>query len=430
MTMMDRFNDSYYRASARPFPAQLPLKGEARADVGIVGAGFTGLSAAIELAKAGLDAIVLEAGDVGYGCSGRSGGQIGTEYSCGIEKVEKLAGKETARLAWDIAEEAKDLIRARVADYDIACDLKWGYLHPITRASAWADLEHEKRVWEDYGYEGLKLLDKKALEEKLGSGIYHGALLEPNGGHLHPLDYVRGLAAAAVKEGAGLHEQSAVTRIERPNGAGKDTVLHTAEGQLRCKFVVLAGNAYLGNLMPRLKRRLMPVGSYILATEPLGETRARELIRDDEAVADTNNIVDYFRLSADHRMLFGGRASYSTLAPKDLFAFMRPRMLRVYPQMADAKLDYCWGGNVGITMNRMVHLGRIDGSIYFSHGYSGHGVALSGMCGKVLAEAIQGQAGRLDAMAKIPHAPFPGGPLRTPALMLAMLYFRLRDILG
>lgn len=423
----DRFNDSYYRASSKPFPEQPALKGDVRADVGIVGAGFTGLSAAIELAKAGMDVTVLEAGDVAYGCSGRSGGQIGTEYSCGIEKVEKLAGKDTARLAWDLGEEAKDLIRERVSDYDIECDLKWGYLHTITRPRAWSDIEHEKKVWERYGYEGLKLLDKPALEEKLGTRLYYGALLEPNGGHLHPLDYCRGLAHAAMKEGATLHEQSGVTRIEHD---GKDTVLHTADGTLRCKFVVLAGNAYLGNLVPKLKRRLMPVGSYILATEPLGESRARELIRDDEAVADTNNIVDYFRLSADHRMLFGGRASYSTLAPKDLFAFMRPRMLRVYPQLADVKLDYCWGGNVGITMNRMVHMGRVNDTIYFSQGYSGHGVALSGMCGKVLAQAIEGQAGRLDAMAKIPHVPFPGGPLRTPALMLGMLYYRLRDIIG
>ncbi len=426
----DRFNDSWYRASAKAFPRQPRLKGAARADVGIVGGGFTGLSAAIELARAGFDVTLLEAEDIGYGCSGRSGGQIGTEFSCGIEKVEKLVGREIAELAFQVGEDAKSLIRERVDTYGIECELKLGYLHPITRARSWPDLEHEKKVWESYGYDGVKLLDKATLEERLGSEIYHGALWEPAGGHLHPLSFTRGLAEAARKEGAHIHEQSPVTAIGRGTGKGGENVLTTPSGELHCKYVILAGNAYLGKLVPETHRKIMPVGSYILATEPLGEARARELIRDDDAVADTNNIVDYYRLSGDRRMLFGGRASYSTLAPKDLFAFMRPRMLRVFPQLADAKLDYCWGGNVGITMNRMIDVGRIGKTIYFAHGYSGHGVALSGMCGKLMADAIQGQAGRFDALAKIPHTPFPGGPVRTPLLMLAMLYYRLRDLVG
>ncbi len=417
---------SYYRHSANSHPSYPKLEGEVRADVCVIGAGFTGLSAALELAERGYSVIVLEAHDVGFGASGRNGGQICTGYSCGMATIEAQAGVDDARKCWQLAEESKDLIRDRVEAHNIDCDLKWGYLHVAPKARATGELREMQAVHEKYGDHGTKVLSKAELGDRLGSPVYHGALWEPGAGHLHPLNYCLGLAQAAVAKGARIFENSAVTRVE----TGAQPAAHTASGVVRVKYMVIAGNAYIGRLVPELYARIMPVGSYILATEPLGENRARSLIRDDDAVCDTNFIVDYFRLSGDGRMLFGGRADYSSREPKDLFAAMRPRMLQVFPQLADARLDFCWGGNIGITMSRVPHVGRIGGNTFYAHGYSGQGVALSGICGKLMAEAVAGTAERFDLLAGFKHRPFPGGGLRTPLLVLAMLYYRLRDAVG
>lgn len=422
--MRDR--PTYYAATANRQAAYPPLAGEIRTDVCILGAGFTGLSAAIELARRGYEVVVLEAESVGHGASGRSGGHVCTGFSCGMAAVEARLGREHAAACWAVAEDANALLRERVRDYQIACDLKWGYLHVASRRRHLAALREERDRWAAYGYTDAELLSRDGLRERLGSDAYHGALREVGAGHLHPLNYCLGLADAAVREGARIHESSRVTSVTTDAAP----VVHTAAGVVRARHAVIAGNAYLGALIPRLRRMLMPVGSYILATEPLGENRARELIREDEAVSNTNFAVDYFRLSADRRMLFGGRASYSTLDPRDPFAFMRPRMLAVFPQLAGVRLDYCWGGHVGISRNRMPQLGRIGRAVYYVQGYSGQGVALSGIMGRLVAEAVAGTAERFDVMARIRHRPFPGGPFRIPLLVLGLLYYRLRDIVG
>ncbi|MEM8686747.1 MAG: FAD-binding oxidoreductase [Pseudomonadota bacterium] len=417
---------SYYRASANPAYEHPKLQGDHTCDVCVIGAGYTGLSAALELAERGYDVIVLEADVVGWGASGRNGGQICTGVSCGMEKIEKVAGREAAQKVFDISEEAKSLISSRVKTHEIECDLKWGYLHATENAGEADELRHEIEYMEGYGQTDATFLDKTALEERLGSTRYHAGVREESAGHLHPLNYCLGLADAATKAGAKIFEHSPALELD----TGANPSAETELGSVKAKFMVVGGNAYLGKLVKPLYQRLMPCGSFILATEPLGENRARALIAGDEAVSNTNFIVDYYRFSADHRMLFGGRCSYSTLEPKDLAAFMRPRMTNVFPQLADAKIDYAWGGYIGITMNRIPHVGRIGEKVYFAQGYSGQGVALSGMCGKLLAEAIAGQAERFDVMAQFKHQPFPGGPLRTPALVLGMLYYRLRDALG
>ncbi len=424
--MMRGHPESWYAASASPAPDHPGLAGELTADVCVVGAGYTGLSAALHLAERGYDVVVVEAERVGWGASGRNGGQICTGYNKNMASIEASIGGDAARVCWDVAQEARALIRERVEGHNIDCALKWGYLHAANKPGRMDALKRDAAELGRYGYEGCEILDKRALEERLGSQIYHGGLWEPDGGHLHPLNYALGLAGAAVEAGARIFEHSPATRIE----TGPSPAVHTASGLVRAKFLVLSGNAYLGALSKPLYRRIMPVGSYILATEPLGEDRAAALIRDDDAVADTNFVVDYYRLSEDRRLLFGGRASYSTLAPGDLFAFMRPRMLKVFPQLAGARLDYCWGGNIAITMDRMPDIGRLGDTVFYAHGYSGQGVALSGMCGKLIAETIAGQAERFDVLARFRHLPFPGGRLRTPLLVLGMLWYRLRDVLG
>ena len=326
-----------------------------------------------------------------------------------------------------MAEESKALLTDRIARHDIDCDLRWGYLHTITKPSHQDELKAWKAELDGLGVAGTSLIGKAELEEKLGTRIYHGAMREQGAGHLHPLNYCLGLARAAVAAGATIHENSRVLSVD----SGSAPVARTAQGSVRAKFLILAGNAYLGRTVPKLYGRVMPVGSYIIATEPLGENRARALIRDGEAVANTNFIVDYFRLTSDTRMLFGGRASYSTLEPPNLGAYMRPRMTAVFPQLADAKIDFAWGGYIAITSNRIPDCGRLTPTTYYAHGYSGQGVALAGLYGKLMAEAIRGQAERFDMLARVRHLPFPGGPMmRTPLLVAAMTYFRIRDALS
>jgi gamma-glutamylputrescine oxidase len=403
---------SYYAATAADSAVCPALAGDLDCDICVIGGGYTGLSAALELARRGYDVVLLEANRVGWGASGRNGGQIVTGYS-----------GDHVRL---FRRQAKALTGERVARHRIACDLKWGYIFAADKPRQLRELTQAAEHWSrDYDYAGLEPLDRPAIAARVGSRRYCGGLYDPGGGHLHPLNYALGLATAASAAGVRLFEGSAVTRID----TGPRPAAHTAAGRVEARHLVLAGNAYLDRPRTPIRRYIMPVGSYIAATEPLGEARAGALIPGDEAVADCNFIINYYRLSADRRLLFGGRASYSTLEPRDLARFMRRKMLSVYPQLADARIDYTWGGLIGITSNRLPHFGRLGGEAYFAHGFSGHGVALSNLAGKLIAEAVAGTAERFDLFARIPHLPFPGGPLRTPLLVLAMLYYRLRDLL-
>jgi gamma-glutamylputrescine oxidase len=420
------FLPTYYQASANRSISTKKLEGDVSADVCVIGAGYTGLSAALELASAGYKVVVLEAETIGFGASGRNGGQICTGFSPGQATLNAQLGKADAKRCFDMAEEAKTLISDRIAAHRIDCDLNWGYLHCIPKPKQMAHLKEWAEDYEALGYGGNTLLSKAELEEKLGSTLYHGALRESHAGHLHPLNYCLGLADAAIKAGAVIHENSPVIEVD----TGSKPFARTAQGKVSAKFMVIGGNAYLGRLVKPIHGHVMPVGSYIIATEPLGEARAKSLIRDNEAVADTNFILDYYRRSADHRLLFGGRANYSTLAPANLAAYMRPRMTHVFPQLADVKIDHAWGGFIAITSNRLPDCGRLSPTVYYAHGYSGQGVALAGLYGKLMAEAIRGTAERFDLLARVKHLPFPGGAFRTPILVAAMTYFKLRDALS
>ncbi|ADV27914.1 FAD dependent oxidoreductase [Pseudoxanthomonas suwonensis 11-1] len=417
---------SWYAASAAPLPEQPVLEGAVEADVCILGAGYTGLTAALELAEAGYSVVVVEAQRVGWGASGRNGGQAIVGYGCEQETLERLLGPDEARLLFDYSREAMDRLRGRIARHGIECDWRDGHAHvPIKprqeRALRAGIIEMAGR----YDYP-LEWWDRARLRQELASDRYLGAMYDSASGHLHPLEYCLGLARAALAAGVRIYEQSPVVELVH----GAKPVLRTARGQATGEFAVLAGNAWLRGIAPELESRVMPVGTYIAATAPLGEEAARALIRNDMAVADVNWALDYFRLSRDHRLLFGGRASYSSYPPPNLCGVMRRRIRKVFPQLADVPIDYLWGGYVDISLNRAPHWGRMGNNVYYAQGFSGHGVATTGLAGRLVAEAIAGQSRRLDVFAKIPHAPFPGGRLlRMPLLVAAMAWYRLRDAL-
>jgi gamma-glutamylputrescine oxidase len=419
---------SYYAATAHPQPDCPALKGRREADVCVVGGGFTGVQAALELAERGFSVVLLEARRIGWGASGRNGGQICSGLSADMSKVEKWVGLDDARKIFAATEEGKAIIRERVIKHAIDCDLAWGYFHAAERAREMAEVEAWHDHWrETYGVTTLSVARGAAEARRhVASDRYIGGLFDAGAGHLHPLNYCLGLARAAALAGVEILEGSAVTAV----APGVRPLVKTAEGEVSAAFVVLGCNAYLEGLEPALRAKIMPVGTYIGATEVLGENRAGALIPGNAAIADLKFVLDYFRRSADHRLLFGGRVSYTTREPADLKAAMRASMLRVFPELGDVAMDYAWGGFVAITMERTPHLGRIGSNIYFAQGYSGSGVTLCGMAARILAEAIAGQAARLDLFSRLPHTTFPGGPLlRTPTLALAMLWYRLRDLL-
>lgn len=417
---------SWYAASVPDFPAQPVLEGPLQADVCILGAGITGLSTAIELAEAGMSVVVLEGQRVGWGASGRNGGQAIFGFGCDQSKITQAVGLSDSRRLFDWSLEGLELIKQRCMQYGIDCDWRDMHAHVPIKPRQITELKNwQHDLAENFDYP-LQWWDREQLQAVMPNERYLGALVDPNSGHLHPLKYTQGLARAALGLGVRIFEQSKVTQLVR----GDRPVFKTAEGEVRCDFAVLAGNAYVHGIVPELDDKIMPVGTYIGATEPLGEARAKALIGNDMAVADVNWALDYFRLSSDHRLLFGGRASYSTLPPSDLSGTLRRRMTRVFPTLEDVKMDYVWGGFLDISLNRAPHWGRLGSNVYFAQGFSGHGIAATGLAGRVMAEAIRGQAGRLDVFSRIPHRNFPGGrALRTPLLVAAMAWFKLRDAL-
>jgi gamma-glutamylputrescine oxidase len=403
------------------------LRGAHACDVGVVGGGIAGLSAALHLAERGYRVALLEAERIGWGASGRSGAQALFGVAAGQDRLTAMLGAADARRIWDMSVEALALIHELMTRHGIDCDYVGGQMHVAIKPRQLTELaQWETELHEVYGYRSARMQDVAATRRLVASERYLGGLLDSNSGHLHPLKYVRGLAAAAERAGCMLHEGSRVLRHERRGGA---LHLMTAQGDLHCRHVVFAGNASLGATVPSLARRIMPVGTYIVATEPLGEAAARALLPENTAVTDINWVLDYFRRSSDHRLLFGGRVSYSGHDAFNTAQATRQRMVKVFPQLRDARIDYAWGGYVDITMNRAPDFGRLDPDVYYLQGFSGHGIALTGLAGKLVAEAIAGSAERFDVFARIPHREFPGGRLlRTPALVLAMLYYRLKDL--
>lgn len=418
---------SYYAATANPAPSHPTLTGDVDADVCVVGGGIAGCSAALHLAERGYRVVLLESQQIAWGASGRSGGQAIAGYASGQQKLIDALGIDDARKLWDVSVEALALLKDRVARHSIDCDLHWGQMHAAIKPRQEDALRAEQQELEDrFGYGGLRFLDRQQVKALLATDRYRAGLYDAGGGHLHPLNYTLGLAAAAHAAGVRIFENSTALAIEHSDPA----TVRTATGSVKARFVVLCCNAYVNGLSRYLRSRIMPVGTYIVATEPLGETRMAGLMRENIAVTDVNFVLDYFRRSADHRLLFGGRVSYSGLDAFDTRHATRKRMIKVFPQLADVAIEYAWGGYVDITMNRAPDFGRLSPNVYYMQGFSGHGIALTGIAGKLVAEAIAGQAERFDLFTRLEHRRFPGGPwLRTPALVLAMLWYRMRDLL-
>ena len=420
---------SYYAASVAtvPQPIRAPLKGSVTADVVVLGGGIAGCSTALHLAQRGYRVIVLEARFVGYGASGRSGGQTIFGLAASQQSIASQVGKDNARRLFDLSVEALDLTQSLIREHHIDCDYHPNHIHAAIKPRHIDELEQWARELRDeYGYDSPRMLDRTALAEHLHSERYLAGLLDPRSGHLHPLKFTQGIARAAEAAGAVIHENSEVLRYEN----GPQVRVHTESGTVTASHLVLCGNAYIGRVAPRLARRILGVGTYIIATEPLGKERVSSLLPSNAAVADINWILDYFRRSDDHRMLFGGRVSYSSVQPLHLAEGMRKRMVKVFPSLADAKVAYAWGGYLDITMSRAPDFGRLAPNVFYLQGFSGHGVTLTGLAGKLVAEAVACTAERFDVFTRIPHRDFPGGPVfRRPSLMLAMLYYRLRDLL-
>ncbi|WP_255768903.1 NAD(P)/FAD-dependent oxidoreductase [Maritalea mediterranea] len=416
---------SYY-AAQRPAPApHRPLMGHNTADVCIIGGGFTGLSAALHLAREGYDVALLEAHRIGWGASGRNGGQLGSGQRLDQITLEGLVGEPNAHRLWDIAEAGKQLVKSLVFDHGIDCDYTPGIIEADHKAR-FVEESHRyvEKLNREYGYEPFSALGKDEMRQHVASNQYFGGTLDKGAGHLNPLAFCFGLAALAHKAGTRIYENSRVTQIE----PGAKVWVETTNGTIKADHVILGCNGYVGELNKRVSARVMPINSFIVATEPLGEDRAKALIPENEAVADSRFVVNYFRRTPDHRLLFGGGETYSLRFPPDLATISRKPMLNVFPQLADAQIDYAWGGTLGITMKRLPHFVRLDRNIYSASGFSGHGLGMATMAGQILAELTQGQAEKFDLMASLPSPRFPGGPpLRGPLLYLAMTYYAMRD---
>ena len=417
--------DSYYVATAIDLVNRPVLEEEISADVCVIGGGFTGLSAALNLAEMGMDVVLLEAEQIGFGASGRCGGLVGTGQRKDVLEMEKAFGYERSRQFWQFAEAAKEEILMRVEKHAIDCDLQKGQLVGVHKRSyrGWAQ-EMSDALTERYNYPFCQSLDTEAVRQFVATDDFIEGFYDPEAFSLHPLNYTLGLARAATEAGVRIFENSRVTGYTQDDPA----TVRTARGTVKAGHVVLGCNGYLGDLEPRSAGKIMPINNFMIATEPLGEERALELINGRYGVHDTRFVVNYFRLSEDYRLLYGGGENYRPGFPRDIAAFVRPYMLRMFPQLKDVKVDYAWGGTLSVTVNRLPHLDRLEPNVWFAQGYSGHGISTANFAGKVIAEAINGIAGRFDAFASLPTYTFPGGTLlRYPGMVLGMLYFGLKD---
>ena len=425
-TAESNYPDSYYLHTANSIKDRPQLTESIDADVCIIGGGYTGLLAALNLAEKNYRVVLLEANKIGWGASGRNGGQIGSGHNKKIDQLEKDYGKSLARELWNLSEHAKEIVKDRITDHQINCDLRHGNMTVSNNPRD--DAEHRRYVEKlnkDYDYDSIRYVDQEEVYDIFHSPFFKGGgSMDMGGMHLHPLNYALGLADAAERQGVEIYENSRVLNYSK----GSISQISTDHGKVRAKMVVLACNAYIEKLEQRIAGKIMPINNFILATEPLEESEARYINRDNVCAHDNMFHVHYFRMSEDNRLLFGGGENYTTKFPEDLKSYVRKTMLDVFPNLKQTKIDYAWGGTIAVTVNRMPHLGRLDSNVYFAQGFSGHGIAMASLAGTVLAEAIDGSTGRLDVFNKVKIPTFPGGTfLRWPGFYLGMIYYSIKD---
>lgn len=419
---------SYYAASRNIIRDAKKLEGEVTADICVVGAGYSGMSTAIHLAEQGLKVVVVEAAEVGWGASGRNGGQVVNGLNASLATIGKRYGDKTANFVGSLVQEGAGIIYDWVARYGIDCDLRRGNIYAAYTEQHMRELEAKKALWKSHGMDDHELLDGEAIRKHIGSDVYVGGMIDHSGGHMHPLNLVLGEASALERLGGVIYEHSPVTRVSQsPDNA----VVETAGGRVTAKTAVVCGNAYLGNVVPELTSRVMPVSTQMMATAPLGKERAEALLPTGMCVEDVRYILDYFRVSADYRLIFGGGVVYGGTDPSDVVAKLRPNMEKVFPQLTGERIDFAWSGNFALSFSRVPQMGRLGDRIYFAHGYSGHGVTGSHLFGRILSEAIQGNTTRFDTFAALPWIPFPGGRLfRAQYSTIGSWWYEFKDRFG
>ena len=418
---------SYYAASANPTPLRPELTGTHETDIAVLGGGYSGLSTALHLAERGHKVTLIEGARIGWGASGRNGGQVVNGLNASLQTIESRYGRDTANFVAGLVTEGGDIIRERVATYGIQCDLKPGNVFAALTDAHLRELQARWTLWRGHGIDSQEMLSAEQMRAHVASDRYVGGMIDHKGGHMHPLNLALGEAAAIETRGGTIFEMSPVISVQTE---GAQPSLRTAKGEIRAKTLVLCGNAYLGPVVPTLERRVMPVSTQIMATEPLGDLAAT-LMPSDTCIEDVRYILDYYRMSADKRLLFGGGTVYGGADPADIKAKLWKNMVKVFPQLAQTRIDYAWSGNFALSFSRVPQMGRIGANTYFAHGYSGHGVTGSHTFGRILAEAICGDAGRFDVFAGLPWIPFPGGrTFRVPYSVIGSWWYGLRDRLG
>ena len=431
MTSMMSLPHTYYSATRNQQLDCPPLAGQVQADVCVIGAGFTGLNTAIELAERGHSVIVLEAQQIAWGATGRNGGQLIRGVGHDLDAHAKTIGREGVQVLEKLGLDAVDLVRQRIEKHGIDCDLRWGFCELANTPRHVENLIAEQASLQRLGYRHkVELVERADMQRVVASDRYLGGLIDEGSGHLHPLNLVLGEARVAQQLGVRIYQNSAALRIDY----GRQVRVNTANGVVLAKTLVLAGNAHLGDLEPALSGKVLPAGSYVIATEPLSEELAHSLIPENRALCDQRVGLDYYRLSADRRLLFGGACHYSGRTPKDIAAYMRPKMLEVFPQLAGKRIDFQWSGMIGIGANRLPQIGRLHAhpNVFYAQAYAGHGINTTHMAARLVAQAISlEQSLGFDLFARVPHMTFPGGKhLRSPLLALGMLWYRLKEIAG
>ncbi|MDQ0458035.1 NAD(P)/FAD-dependent oxidoreductase [Rhizobium paknamense] len=419
--------NTWYAHSANDKLLRPALQGEIEADVCVIGAGFTGISAALQLAENGYKVVVLEGERIGFGASGRNGGQIVNGYSRDLETIAKRYGADKAVKLGEMSLEGGQIIRERVARYDIQCDLVDGGFFAAFTEKQIREMDAVRAHWEKHGHSGLEMVSRAEVGRYVKSDRYAGGMIDRFGGHIHPLNLVLGEARAVEALGGQIFEKSRVIDVE----TGAQPVVKTAAGRVKARFVLVCGNAYLGSLLPAITEKMMPVSSQVMATEPLDKALIESLLPANYCVEDANYVLDYYRRTADNRLLYGGGIGYGGQDPADLTGVIRPNMLKTFPQLQSVKIDFAWSGNFALTLTRIPHMGRLSDTVFFSHGDSGHGVTTTHLLGKILGEAVSGQMGRFDVWSSLKAYPFPGGKtFRVPLTVLGAWWYGLRDRLG